>query len=307
VANYRWFDLFGDFESIDEGRVFNGREYDDPNIKPAATNEQSEPQGQSTPSPSPQAVKKVWVGQSICDQRLKDGTIKVEIEFEEFDLRCMADIVLQHDPNTKDMLTFSLGANVREAPDNFYTLRLFSTQQQLVTESNVTPTKRWTNFHQGGERQNLKAGCRYPIEVSVRGSNIRVMLNGVEILRHNIPFELPGLQISIFCAGPKKIFFRDFQVDLERPQAFVVMQFNTPEYESLFNEVIKPTCENEGLRIYRADFSKQPGIIISEITKQIKESRVVIAEVTPVVLIADKTVEQLPFDVRPYRNNILRK
>jgi nucleoside 2-deoxyribosyltransferase len=323
MANYQWVDLLGEFQSIDGGRVYKGREYEDP-IKSALSNEQGEWQSQPTQLPSSQAIKKVWIGQSLCDQRFKDGTIKVEIEFEDFDLRCMADVILQYDPNTQDMLTLSLGGDVPEAPGvNLYALRLFATQQ-LATEQNIGTTggalpKKWKTLRHGGERQNLKAGRRYPIEVSVRGLAIRVQLNDVEIVRHTLPFALPGLQVGLFCAGPKNIYFRDFQVDVERPQAFIVMQFDTPEYEALFNEVIKPICEKEGLRVYRADFAKQPGLIISDIAKQITESQVIIAEVTPingnvyyevgyadalkkpVVLIANRAVGQLPFDVRPYR------
>lgn len=236
----------------------------------------------------------------------------------------MADVVLQYDPNTQDMLTLSLGGDIPEAPGiTLYALRLFSSAQ-LATEPNIgttggAPTRRWTTFRHGGERQNLKAGRRYQIEVSIRGLAIRLLLNGVEIVRHTLPFALPGLQVGIFCAGPKNIYFRDFQVDAEEPQAFIVMQFDTPEYEALFNEVIKPVYEKEGFRVYRADFAKRPGLIISDITKQITESRVIIAEVTPingnvyyevgyadalrkpVVLIANRNVGQLPFDVRPYR------
>ena len=72
-----------------------------------ASNKQGEPPRQPVDQPAaPQ--KKVWVGQSICDQVFKEGVIKVEIEFEEVDWRCMADIILQYDPSTQDMLSFSL-------------------------------------------------------------------------------------------------------------------------------------------------------------------------------------------------------
>jgi hypothetical protein len=236
----------------------------------------------------------------------------------------MADVVLQYDPNTQDMLTLSLGGDIPEAPGiTLYALRLFSSAQ-LATEPNIgttggAPTRRWTTFRHGGERQNLKAGRRYEIEVSIRGLAIRVLLNGVEIVRHTLPFALPGLQVGIFCAGPRRIYFRNFTIHAEKPQAFIVMQFNTPEYESLFNEVITPACEKEGFRVYRADFTKSPGLGVSDIAKHLTESQVIIAEVTPlngnvyyevgyadalkkpVVLIADKTVGQLPFDIRPYR------
>jgi hypothetical protein len=196
--------------------------------------------------------------------------------------------------------------------------------QQVATDPNVgatggPPARKWKSLQRGGERQNLKAGRRYEIALSVRGSAIRVLLDDVEIIQHTLPFELPGLQAGIFCAGPKRIYFRNFTIHTEKPQAFIVMQFNTPEYEALFNEVITPACEKEGFSVYRADFTKRPGLVIADIAKHLTESQVIVAEVTPlngnvyyevgyadalkkpVVLIADKAVGQLPFDIRPYR------
>lgn len=97
------------------------------------------------------------------------------------------------------------------------------------------------------------------------------------------------------------------------------MQFNTIEYDSLFNDVIAPACEDQGFRVYLADFTKEPGLIMSDIIKRLTDSAAVIAEVTPVsgnvyyevgyadalkkpvILLANKSVGQLPFDVRPYR------
>ena len=97
------------------------------------------------------------------------------------------------------------------------------------------------------------------------------------------------------------------------------MQFNTAEYEALFTDVIAPVCEKEGFRVYRADFTKRPCLNIADITKHLTESTVIIAEMTPingnvyyevgyadalkkpVILIADKNIGQLPFDVRAYR------
>jgi len=102
-------------------------------------------------------------------------------------------------------------------------------------------------------------------------------------------------------------------------KAFVVMQFNTPEYEELYRDVIKPVCESMGLNPFRASDTYSPGLVVADIARQIAESRVIIAEITPVnanvyyevgyadalgkpvILIADKSMRELPFDVRPYR------
>ena len=97
------------------------------------------------------------------------------------------------------------------------------------------------------------------------------------------------------------------------------MQFQTPEYEALFKEVIEPVCKSEGLYAYRADYTYLPGLIIDDIKKQIAEARVIIAEITPqnpnvyyevgyadalnkpLILISDRKEGLKPFDVRAYR------
>ena len=165
AVNYRWIDLLGVFEEIDGGRVYLGHEYDDP----IAQSDALDRRGSSGPPVDQPAVrqKKVWAGLSICDQKFKEGVIEVEIEFEEFDGRCMADIVLQYDPSTEDMLSFSLGG---AAPvvngGNFFAVRLWS-NQQAAAEANpgaaAGSRKAWNFLRWGGERSTLKAGHRYEL------------------------------------------------------------------------------------------------------------------------------------------------
>src|SRR5208337_2225074 len=76
---YSWVDLLGEFEDIDGGRVFLGREYDGPNAKTDASDKQGEPSVPPVDQPAaPQ--KKVWVGRSICDQYFKEGVIRAVSE-----------------------------------------------------------------------------------------------------------------------------------------------------------------------------------------------------------------------------------
>jgi len=97
------------------------------------------------------------------------------------------------------------------------------------------------------------------------------------------------------------------------------MQFNTPDYEDLYADVIEPVCDKMGLKAFKATETYAPGLVIADITKQIQESRVIIAEITPInanvyyeagysvalkkplILIADREIKELPFDIRPYR------
>ena len=180
--------------------------------------------------------------------------------------------------------------------------------------------KVWTPLFRVGLGKNLKARHLYNVEVVVKGSVVRMYVDGVEIGQQalSIPF-LPGHQCGIFCSSHSKVHFRNISVSADIPRAFVVMQFDTQEYEALYRDVIEPICRQEGFRAYRADSTYMPGLIIEDIKRQIAESKVVIAEITPanpnvyfeagyadalgkpLILIADRKEGLKPFDVRAYR------
>jgi len=99
---------------------------------------------------------------------------------------------------------------------------------------------------------------------------------------------------------------------------FVVMQF-TDEFNSLYQEVIKPTCEEFGYNVVRADDIYTTGSIIEDITRLLRECTIVIADVTPnnpnvfyevgfahglgkpTILLSDRKRDRLPFDVSGFR------
>ena len=58
------------------------------------------------------------------------------------------------------------------------------------------------------------------------------------------------------------------------------MQFTEP-YNSIYQEVIKPVCEEMNLSVYRADEVYKPGIILKDIIGGLLESEVIIADITP--------------------------
>jgi hypothetical protein len=96
------------------------------------------------------------------------------------------------------------------------------------------------------------------------------------------------------------------------------MQFSTP-YNELYEEVVKPVCGEFHIESVRADESYGPGLIIADILQKIDEAKIVIAEITPpnpnvyyevgyshargkpTILIADRALEKLPFDLSPFR------
>ncbi|GBE30257.1 hypothetical protein BMS3Bbin04_01289 [bacterium BMS3Bbin04] len=95
------------------------------------------------------------------------------------------------------------------------------------------------------------------------------------------------------------------------------MQFSSP-YNELYSEVVHPICNEFNIQCKHADETYGPGVIINDIIRQITESRLVIAEISPAnanvyyevgyahaqnkptILIAEKGTK-LPFDVSPFR------
>ena len=58
------------------------------------------------------------------------------------------------------------------------------------------------------------------------------------------------------------------------------MQF-TPQFDELFEDVIRPVCDDLEIEAYRASDIYRPGVIIQDIIEGLAESHVVIAEITP--------------------------
>jgi len=96
------------------------------------------------------------------------------------------------------------------------------------------------------------------------------------------------------------------------------MQF-TSEFNTLYEEVIKPTCRSFGFEVIRADDNYNSGLIIDDIVRSIREASVVIADITPnnanvfyevgyshgigkpTILLSDRQREKLPFDISGFR------
>jgi len=245
--------------------------------------------------------------------------ISVDIEFGEIDFNTTAEVMVHYDSVTDEMLTVGMGANGLLLNVRLWTRAVASDipQQTGRTTENLP---QWKVIRSAGDRGMIVPGRSYHLALDVRGSYLKFELDGVELVSGQLPFQLRGKQVGIFCQSKDKIHFRNFRIETTKPTAFVVMQFSPPEYEELFNEVIVPVCEKMGLEPFRASQTYYPGLVIADIQRQIRESRVVIAEITPVnpnvyyevgfadaigkpvILIADGgKLEQLPFDVRAFR------
>ena len=97
------------------------------------------------------------------------------------------------------------------------------------------------------------------------------------------------------------------------------MQFGD-NYDDLYQDVIKSVCEKNGYEVYRADEGLGTGLILNDIISAIKNSAIVIADITPnnpnvfyevgfahalekpTILLNEKSQrEKLPFDISGFR------
>ncbi len=160
---------------------------------------------------------------------------------------------------------------------------------------------------------DLKEELLFKIEVI--GSNIRLFVNNVLIVQGAAT--LSESPIELRMSGSETRLF-GLKYNPIKPKVFIVMQF-TNEYNILYNDVIKPVVESYELECVRADDFYTSSPIIKDIVDSIKESYIIIAEITPdnpnvfyeigyahainkpTILLCDKKREKLPFDLSGFR------
>lgn len=155
-----------------------------------------------------------------------------------------------------------------------------------------------------------------PLRVRVRGSQITLFVDDVKVC--TAVENVQESQLALFLQGPSDFFVSEFAVTVQRPKAFIVMQFSD-QFNALYSDVIKPTCEKFGFEVVRADDIYNSGLIIQDIVRSIRESSFVIADITPdnpnvfyevgyahgigktTILLSDRRRDKLPFDVSGFR------
>jgi hypothetical protein len=244
-------------------------------------------------SPSPYGV-------AISDRRARSGTARVRITLDEGGLSASGRIILGRDAATGRHFAVGIGG-----------------QAGAFGLSEFLPSVGWRSLTEQGDHSNLQPGRSYNVIVTLLGSAVSLTVNDVVVLQRELPYPLPGDQVGLFASGAQSVHFAGFEVQAEKPRAFVVMQF-TPSFDTLYRDVIKPVSEGRGLDAQRADDVFGPGIILQDIVRGLVEADVVIAEITPenanvfyelgyahalgkpTILLAERGAK-LPFDISGYR------
>jgi hypothetical protein len=175
---------------------------------------------------------------------------------------------------------------------------------------------KWELMAGSGNSDNLEINKEYDFRISVNGSIIRLFVNDIQVA--TCIHEVRQNQIQIVFSSSEEIVIKDFKVSKVKPKAFVIMQYSE-EYNELFNEVIKPVCEDFSLECERADDYYTTNMIIEDIISSITSASVVIADITPdnpnvfyevgyshaiskpTILLCDKKRSKLPFDLSSFR------
>ncbi len=243
------------------------------------------------------------IGNYVCDKKFGGGEIEATITFPK----------LSKDANSCGLM-FCYDSDQR-----YFVAALIETHSTIQTCFSLKhfDNSRWTAHDFTGSKSFIKPGKEYKVRVCVEGSSVEFFVNNVSVIKKNLPFPLPRKQVGIWCQSLEQIVIKDFRVDESESKAFVVMQ-STPPYNELFQDVIKPICEEKRIKAMRADEKYGPGHILSDIMKEIYTAKFIIAEISPanqnvffevgyahamrkpIIFIAEKGKE-LPFDISGFR------
>lgn len=167
-----------------------------------------------------------------------------------------------------------------------------------------------------GLSETFQVKQEYLFKIKVSGSIIELFVN--DVLISTAYEQLNQSQITFFFSSDDEILVKDIQIKTKKPKAFIVMQF-TEEYNHLYTEVIKPVVEEFGFDCERADEAHTTNPILQDIIQSIRESSVIIADITPnnpnvfyevgyahatnkpTILLCDRKRERLPFDISGFR------
>lgn len=247
------------------------------------------------PFPAPEgAPPQVPFTLARSNLEFENGTISFETQIKEPDSRCQ--LGFNHGHETQ----YFLGLNVAGAA---YGIAVFKNGQ-------------WEPAMTAGLNDSPPVHQWIAVKVRVVGSLLELYVNEVRVCSYL--GSVVKSQAVLLFQGSSEILVRNFKVESSVPECFVVMQF-TEEFNVLYEEVIRPTCESFGFRVIRADDSYTSGLIIDDITRSIREASVVIADITPdnpnvfyevgyahgigkpTILLSDRKRERLPFDVSGFR------
>lgn len=174
----------------------------------------------------------------------------------------------------------------------------------------------WESLGGSGHGSRITINQWHELRLHALGSNLDLYFNDVKV--YSVSHQIQKGPVNLMLQGSSRVAVRKIRVDQKPSVCFVVMQF-TDEYNSLYQDVIRPTCEEFGYAVVRADDFYTSGLIIDDITRSIQEATIVIADITPnnpnvfyevgyahgigkpTILLSDRKRDKMPFDMSGFR------
>lgn len=286
----KWVSILGEFDIKKEQICYKGK------LVPITLQEQSIEETKDRPSP----------GLLLNNMTLADGIIYADVEFEKVTPDTACEVAVSYDPNALHLVTAGIGGE----PWAMFSIREFGGPR--------TGANRWWDHRVIGDRAMMRPNTKYHIEARFKGSMVSLFIDGVNIGTVEVSSPMGrARQVGLFCKADHSIFVSNYSVEAYKPKAFVVMQFGD-QYDDVYNDVVKEVCKDYDVNVLRADEVMGSGLIISDIAREIYESQLIIADITPtnpnvffevgysmalgkqMIMLAKKDTP-LPFDIAGFR------
>ena len=241
-------------------------------------------------------------GMIIFSQRFKEGTLNCEITPENIDPRTRFGFILDYKKVDKN--------------ESFYQCTL--TNNTFGYSLDYWDGKKWDLKEVGGEENSLEKNRTYNLKIEKYGSEIKFYINDILLYTNTNITELSGAW-GIYVYNAYKTDIKILDVIQDKPKVFAIMKFEK-DFNELYKEVIIPQFEKYGYRVVRADECYNTTSIIQDITREIIEATIIIADITmdnanvfyevgyahalkkTTILLADANKrEKLPFDLSGFR------
>lgn len=286
-----WMPLIGN-ATVEDGLITHN-----PN---ATTVDQSDTaSADASPKPQPHCILRSNIefdqGIITCEVKLLDSESRVQLMLPAEANAASAETAQTNSSNTD----LAIGLNVLGAPYGFAFWNGTWEPAGGTGHGSLLPLEEWI-----------------PLRIVARGSNIELYVHGV-MVAYTIRTLRRG-QIGLLLQGNTKSCVRNVQIKEDEPTCFVVMQF-TEEFNILYRDVIRPTCESHGYKVVRGDDFYTTGQIMEDVIRSIRNAALIIADVTPdnanvfyevgyahainkpTILLSDRKRERLPFDISGFR------
>jgi hypothetical protein len=203
------------------------------------------------------------MGILVNNRELRSGACNVEVEFEDVSSGIFAGGVI-------------LGYR---SPERYYLQVQFGANHAAYCVSEFVNGFGWNPLKWAGPRDVLEAHRKYALGVSLRGQELRVCVDGVKVLEILTPRPLEGKQTALTAAGSHPVRFSRFAATANQPRAFVAIEYGEP-FDTFYREVIEPQAKKY-YDVVRIDEKSEPGVIFQDMQREISQSDIVIAEITP--------------------------